>query len=334
MADDTPLLIVDPELEDRKEKFSVALMGATCGMIFGLVVTLVGLVGGLMSDQISGLGNTGIGMGVFAAFALLHLTISVLWTGWSGRDRFQAHLGSFLFAAVGGGLYFYAAFSGTGWLVTGFVGGFLFVILLGHGILGIEHTPPKSRKTSYLFSPFERSALTIVLMVGTMLGVGVGMNSSGHRIIGRGAFSRTFLAESIGASRYQVNILLFGLRKPYRLAKALAAAKARGLALRILVTPEVRNGHARELDALIRAGVSVRVLPAPLPSYIRPFVLLDHRILLTGAGGWGTRDREVGHQMRMTANLLSLGKIRLYQKNFDSLWSGSTALSSGTPSPP
>lgn len=323
MSDDESVRIIDPEIEDKNEKFSVALMGAASGMIFGLVAIFVGIMVGFMADQRSGLTNVGIGMGVFSFFALAHFGISRAWLGKSDSGRLQANLAFFLFAILGGALYFYAAFSDTEWLASGFLGGLLFTILLGKGILAIENDPPRSRRTTYIFSPFERHALIIILLVGTILGVGVGMNSDGHRAIGRGPFARTFLAEKIGDSRHEVDLLLFGLPKSYRLRNALQAEKRKGLSIRILLTQDAALRYAPDLLALAKAGFSVRILPPGLPSYIRPFALVDHRILLTGSGGWGSRDLAGGHQMKMTANLLSLGKIRLYQKNFNSLWSQS-----------
>jgi hypothetical protein len=330
VADDPSFQIVDPEEEDKNEKFSVALMGATSGMICGLVVVFVGLVGGIMSDQRPGLSNVGIGMGVFAIFALVHLAISRRWLGGTGKDMLQANLAFFLFAALGGALYFYASYSDTEWLAPGFLGGILFVGLLGKGILSIERPPLKSRRTTYIFSPFERNSILIVVLVGTILGIGVGMN--GHRAIGRGPFARTFLAEKIAGAHHEVNILVFGLPKSYRLQNALREAKKKGIALRMLATRETAIDYPKELLSLRDAGIPTRILPSHLPSFIHPFVVIDHRILLTGSGGWGSRTQSEGHQMRMTANLLSLGKIRETGKNFDSLWQESTPFASPAPS--
>lgn len=326
MVDDGSFSISDPELEDRNEKYSAALMGAASGQIMGLVVLFVGLVGGFMSDQTNGLENTGIGMGLFAAFSFLHYAISRHWLGGADRERLQANLPFFLFALFGVVLYFYATFSDTEWVSAGFLGGILFVILLGKGILAIEKTPPKSRKTTYILSPFERNSLIIVVLVGSMLGVGVGMNSEGHREIGHGPFARTFLSETISSAHHQVAILLFGVPRSYRLRKGLLAAKSKGLSVRVLVTAQAASAYATDLLALRKAGIPVRILPDALPSYIRPFALIDRRILLTGSGGWGSLTTDGGNEMKMTANLLALPKIHLFLKNFDSLWNRSTPL--------
>lgn len=333
MADDASFQIIDPEEEDKNEKFSVALMGATAGMIFGLVAIFVGLVGGFMSDQRTGLTNVGIGMGIFTVFALFHYIISRRWVGTSEPVHLQANLAFFLFSALGGALYFYATFSYTEWMASGFLGGVLFVLLLGKGLLSIENPPVRSRKTTYIFSPFDRHALMIILLVGSILGVGVGMNSQGHREIGRGPFARTFLAEKIAGSHHFVNILVFGLPKSYRLQNALREAKKNGIRIRLLLTREAVQNYPEDLLSLQKAEIPVRVLPSRLPSYIHPFVLIDQEILLTGSGGWGSRKQGDGAQMRMTANLLSLGKIHLYRKNFDSLWQQSLPPPLRSPSP-
>ena len=332
MSNDPSVRIIDPEIEDNNEKFSAALMGAASGQIFGLVALLMGLVGGLMSDQQTGLVDVGIGMGIFSAFSLLHYGISRRWLGPADPQRLQASLTFFAPAFLGGLLYFYATFADTAWPVMGFAGGFLFILLLGMGILFLEHTPPRSRKTTYVFSPFERQSLLIVVLVGSILGVGVGMSSQGHRAIGRGPFARTFLSEQILSSRHQADLLLFGLPHSYRLLRALKEASGRGLPVRVLVTAEALTHFPAEIRSLTSAGVPVRILPDHLPAFVRPMALFDRRILLTGSAGWGSLTPEAGTLMRMEANILSQGRIHATQSLFDNLWNHSSLPAKGTAS--
>ncbi len=335
MATDPNLRIIDPEVEDKNEKFSAALMGAAAGQIFGLVAFLMGLVGGAMSDQQTGLLDVGIGMGIFTVFSLLHYGISRRWLGRADPKRFQESLAYFIPAILGGLLYFYASYADTSWPAMGFAGGFAFILLVGKGILFLEHTPPRSRKTTYIFSPFERQSLLIVILVGSILGVGVGMSSQGHRAIGRGPFARTFLSEQILSARHQADLLLFGMPNSYRLLQALKTARQRGLPVRVLVTPETFARYRPEVLALTAARVPVRILPENLPTYIRPMALFDRRVLLYGSGGWGSLSPDGGGQMHMLANLLSQGRIHASQKLFDTLWLQSiSAGKSGTQTPP
>ncbi len=323
MTADPSLRIIDPEIEDKNEKFSAALMGAVSGQIFGLVAFLMGLVGGAMSDQQTGLMDVGIGMGIFTIFSLVHYGLSRRWLGRAEAKRFQESLAYFGPAILGGLVYFYATFSDTAWPIIGFAGGFVFIFLLGKGVLFLEHVPPRSRKTTYIFSPFERQSLLIVVLVGSILGVGVGMSSQGHRAIGRGPFARTFLSEQILSARHRADLLLFGLPHSYRLVQALKTAQQKGLPVRVLVTPDAAARYHSEILALATAHVPVRILPDHLPSYIRPMALFDRRILLYGSGGWGSLSPDGGSQMHMLANILSQGRIHASQKVFDTLWSQS-----------
>ncbi|MCL4485546.1 MAG: phospholipase D family protein [Nitrospirae bacterium] len=332
MANDPSLRIIDPEVEDKNEKFSAALMGAASGQIFGLVAFLMGCVGGVMSDQQTGLVDVGIGMGIFAIFSLLHYGISRRWLGPADPRRIQASLAFFGPAFLGGLLYFYATFADTDWPVLGYAGGFLFLFLTGKGVLSLEHTPPRSRKTTYVFSPFEGQSLLIVVLVGSILGVGVGMSSQGHRAIGRGPFARTFLSEQILSARHQADLLLFGLPHSYRLVKALSEARRRGLPVRVLVTAEAAGNYSAEIRSLVSAGVPVRILPVHLPTFVRPMALFDKRILLTGSGGWGSLSPDGGGSMHMEANILSQGRIHASQRIFDTLWPQSSL--PATPAPP
>ena len=315
--------MIDPEIEDRNEKFSTAMMGAASGQIIGLVAFFIGLVAGLMSDQQTGLINVGLGMAVFTFFSLIHYGISFKWTGISTRHTLQDGLVFLLPAFLGGILYFYATFANTDWSILGYVGGFLFLLLLGKGILFLENTPPRSRKTTYIFSPFDAHALLIIVLVGSILGVGVGMGSQGHRAIGRGVFARTFLEEKILGSRFQADLLLFGMPHSYRLIQALTKAHENGLPIRVLVTQDASSRYRNEIATLVSQKVPFRILPNALPSYIHPMALFDRRILLYGSGGWGSYDKDGGSQMQMVANLLSIGRIHAAQKVFDSLWNQS-----------
>ena len=95
MTDDQTIRIIDPEEEDRNEKFSSAMMGAASGQIFGLMAFFIGLVNGVMSDQQGGLINIGWGMGLFTFFTLLHFGISRKWVGSPQKPLLQESLGFF-----------------------------------------------------------------------------------------------------------------------------------------------------------------------------------------------------------------------------------------------
>ncbi len=332
MTDDPSLNIIDPEVEDINEKFAVVLMGATSGQIFGLVALLVGLVGGAMSDLMAGLFNVGLGMGLFALFEILHFLILRRWTRTTPEGALQTALAFLVPAGVMALLWSYATFAITDWTALGYPAGFLFVLFFHRGISALTIAPPPSRRTTYIHTPFDRHALLIVALVGSILGVGVGMGSQGHRIIGRGPFARGFLAEKITGARSQADLVLFGIPRPYRLKNALRVAEKKGVRLRILVTRAAAERYAPALEAIEAEKVPVRILPEPLPSYLRPQALVDRRIFLHGSGGWGSFDRAGGHQMRMVGNLLSIGEIRGWQKNFDALWMASSP-PAPTPSP-
>ena len=320
MIDDPSLNLIDPEVEDRNEKLATVLMGTTAGQIFGLVALFMGFVGGIMSDIMSGLHYIGLGMGLFLVFGLLHLALLRRWTGSPPKEAVRTALAFLAPAGLMGVLWEYATFSLTDWAVLGYPAGLLFVFLFFFGITALEIPPPPSRRTTYIHSPFDRHALLIVILVGAILGVGIGMGSQGHRIIGRGPFARAFLADKITGARAQVDLVLFGLPKPYRLENALHTAKKRGIHLRILVSRLASDHYSKELDAIRADQIPVRILPEPIPSFLRPQAIIDHRLFLHGSGGWGSFTSSGGHQMRMVANLLAIGTIRSWQKTFDALW--------------
>ena len=320
MIDDPSLNIIDPEVEDRNEKFATALMGITSGQIFGLVALFMGVVGGLMSDLMTGLHYLGFGMGLFLLFSLLHFALLHRWTGPSPKDASRTALAFLVPAGVMGLVWGYATFSFTDWALLGYPAGLLFVFLLFLGVSALENSPPPSRRTTYIHSPFDRHALLIVSLVGSILGVGIGMGSQGHRIIGRGPFARAFLADKITDARAQVDLVLFGLPKPYRLENALMLAEHRGIRLRILVSRAAALRYAQEISTIRTNHIPVRILPEPIPSFLHPQAIIDRRLFLHGSGGWGSFAPAEGHQMRMVANILSIGTIRSWQKTFDALW--------------
>ncbi|MGC8529904.1 MAG: phospholipase D-like domain-containing protein [Leptospirillia bacterium] len=336
MNENDSLNIIDPEVEDRNEKFAAALMGMTSGQIFGLVALFMGVVGGIMSDLMTGLQYLGFGMGLFLTFSLLHLALLRRWTGTPPKDSLRTGLAFLVPAGLMGIFWGYATFSFTDWAILGYPAGILFVFFLYLGITALEVPPPPSRRTTYIHSPFDRQALVIVTLVGTILGVGIGMGSQGHRIIGRGPFARAFLADKITGARSQVDLVLFGLPKSYRLENALHLARKNGIHLRILVSRAAAARYAKDLAALQADHIPIRLLPEPIPSFLHPQALIDRRILLHGSGGWGSFTPSEGHQMRMVANILAIGEIRSWQKTFDALWGDASPLPAPTPgqSPP
>ncbi len=333
MNENDSLNIIDPEVEDRNEKFATALMGMTSGQIFGMVALFMGVVGGIMSDLMTGLQYLGFGMGLFLTFSLLHLAVLRRWTGAPPKDSLRTALAFLVPAGLMGIFWAYATFSFTDWAILGYPAGVLFVFLLYLGVTALEVPPPPSRRTTYIHSPFDRHALLIVTLVGTILGVGIGMGSQGHRIIGRGPFARAFLADKITGARVQVDLILFGLPKPYRLENALHIARKNGIHLRILVSRAAADRYAKTLDTLHADHIPVRILPEPLPSFLRPQALIDRRIFLHGSGGWGSFTPSDGHQMRMVANILAMGEIRSWQKNFEAFWGEASPLPTSPPGP-
>lgn len=325
MINDPSLNIIDPEVEDRNEKFATALMGITSGQIFGLVALFMGVVGGFMSDLMTGLHYLGFGMGLFLLFSLFHLALLRRWTGPVPKEAAARTALAFLVpAGLMGLIWGYATFSFTDWALLGYPAGLLFVFLLFPGISALENSPPASRRTTYIHSPFDRHALLIVSLMGSILGVGIGMGSQGHRIIGRGPFARAFLADKIADAHAQVDLVLFGLPKPYRLENALQLAEHRGIGLRILVSRAAAERYAQAINAIRAHHIPVRILPEPIPSFLRPQAIIDRRLFLHGSGGWGSFTPSEGHQMRMVANLLAIGTIRSWQKTFDALWNEAT----------
>ncbi|MHB1606196.1 MAG: phospholipase D-like domain-containing protein [Leptospirales bacterium] len=322
---------MDPEIRQKNEQFAMIVMSISFVMILGMIFGMTGLTSALMADQAEGLRIMGWGMAIFTASSLLHLLVSRIWMG--SLVPGQAARNSYLLvpSLVCAIAYLYALFSDTAFVFVGFIGGNLFFPLFGKYILSMEHPAPPSRPGSFQITPFSRVSLATILLIGIIIGLGIGMSASGSQSIGRGLFARTVVSEKLLQSRKSIHMIVFQFIKPYRILEALRQDHSRGLRIRILVRPETLKENRDTINTLLKDGISVRVLPPDTPKWLRPYTVLDDRILLQGSKGWSDHPVPFQRQLTVQASLLLFERIRKMDHNFDVIWNHSTQLKSLPP---
>lgn len=322
---------MDPEIRQRNEQFSMIIMSIAFMMILGMIFGMSGLTSAFMADQVKGLRIMGWGMAIFAASGLFHLLVSRIWMGSlvSGQAARNSYLlvPSLLCVIA----YLYALFSDTAFVFIGFIGGNLFFPLFGKYILSIEHPPPPSLRSSFQITPFSRVSLATIVLIGIIVGLGIGMDSAGSQSIGRGLFARTVVSEKLLHSRKSVHMIVFRFIKPYRILEALKQDHSRGLRIRILVRPETLKENRDTVNTLLKDGIPVRILPPDTPKWLRPYTVLDGRILLQGSKGWSDKPVPFQKQLTVQATLLLFERIRKMDYNFNVIWNHATPLSSLPP---
>lgn len=318
----------DPEQRQRNEQFAMITMGIVFIMILGMIFGMSGLTSAFMADQVKGLRIMGWGMSIFTASSILHLLVSRVWMG--SLVPGQASRNSYLLvpALVCAIAYLYALLSDTAFVFIGFIGGNLFFPLFGKYILSLERPEPPPQKGSFQIFPFSRISLATILLIGVIVGLGIGMDSAGNQSIGGGLFARNIVAEKLLQSRKSVHMIIFRFIKPYRILEALRQDQARGLKIRILVRPETLQEDRETIATLLSAGISVRLLPPDTPKWLRPYAVLDGRILLQGSKGWADIPIPFQKQLSVQATLLLFERIRRMDANFKVIWDHSIPLHS------
>lgn len=328
--DDEQGTYMDPEVAHRNEQFSMTAMSLSIFMILGMIFAIAGLTSGFLSDQEKGLVIMGWGMLLFTGASLLHLVAHRVWLGGfqEGHAVRNAYLLAFSLLSVI--LYLYALLSGTVFVFIGFIGGNVFFPLFGSYILSLERTPPSPRRNTFNITPFSRISLAAILLAGIITGLGIGMASSGSQSIGRGLFARKVVSDKIDHARLSVHMIVFQFIKPYRIVESLKNAHGRGVNIRLLVRPDTIASDPEDIGALRNAGVPIRVLPPDTPKWLRPYTVLDGRILLQGSKGWSDRPVPFQKQLSVQASLILFERIRRMDNNFRVLWDHSIPLT-GTP---
>lgn len=324
--DDEQETSMDPEVAHRNEQFSMTAMSFSIFMILGMIFAIAGLTSAFLSDQEKGLALMGWGMILFTGASLLHLAAHRVWLGGFQKGRAVRNAYLLAFSLLSVILYLYALLSGTVFVFIGFIGGNVFFPLFGSYILSLERTPPTPRRNTFNITPFSRISLAAILLAGIITGLGIGMSSSGSQSIGRGLFARNVVSEKIDRARLSVHMIVFQFIKPYRIVESLKSAHGRGVRIRLLVRPDTVASDPVDIETLRTAGIPIRVLPPDTPKWLRPYTVLDRRILLQGSKGWSDRPVPFQKQLSVQASLGLFERIRRMDNNFRVLWDHSVPL--------
>ncbi len=332
--DEDPQTFLDPEAAHRNEQFSMTVMSLSIAMVLGMIFGMAGLTSAFIADQVKGLALMGWGMLLFAGATILHLIAHRVWLGGyqEGRATRNAYLLAFALLAVI--LYLYALLSKTVFVFVGFIGGNVFFPLFGSYVLSLERVPPAPRRNAFNITPFSRISLAAILLAGIIAGMGIGMSSSGSQSIGRGLFARRVVSDKIDQSRLSIHMVVFQFIKPYRIIESLENARRRGVGIQLLVRPETISENRVDIDSLLKAGIPVRVLPPDTPKWLRPYTILDGRILLQGSKGWSALPVPFQKELSVQASLLLFDRIRRMDSNFLVLWDHSKPINVNAIPPP
>jgi hypothetical protein len=324
--DEEPQTFVDPEAAHRNEQFAMTVMSLSIAMVLGMIFGMAGLTSAFIADQVKGLTLMGWGMLLFTGSAVLHLVAHRIWLGGyqEGLATRNAYLLAFAFLSVI--LYLYALLSKTAFVFIGFIGGNFFFPLFGSYLLSLERVPPAPRRNTFNITPFSRISLAAILLAGIIAGMGIGMASSGSQSIGRGLFARRVVADKIDQSRLSIHMVVFQFIKPYRIIESLQNARKRGVEIQLLVRPEAISGNNGDIESLLKAGIPIRILPPDTPKWLRPYTILDGRVLLQGSKGWADLPVPFQKELSVQASLLIFERIRKMDSNFLVLWDHSKPL--------
>jgi len=325
----------DPEIRARNENFMMTIMAVSFTMIIALILAMSGLTSAFMADQVKGLQLVAWSMALFTPAALLHLIVVRIWLGNLISENIKKNAHLLVISLLGALLFLWALSSNTVFVFAGFIGANVFFPLFGRYILSLEPPFPKTHMGSFNLTPFSRTSMIMILFIGIIVGMGIGMEDAGSQATGRGLFARNIVAKRIGMTHRSIDLIVYHLIKPYRVVEAITSAKKRGITVRILIRAETLSLNASDLQELLQAGAMIRVLPPDTPSWLRPYLIIDKRILIQGSKGWADDPIPFQRQLVIQANLILFERIRRMENTFNVLWEHSKPISmpqSATPS--
>ena len=317
----------DPEVLYRNEQFVMTQMGVSFAMILGMTFGMSGLTIAFMSDQVKGLEVVGWGMIIFTLSSLLHLLVSRVWSGHIETQSITRNGYLLVLSLLCATVYLYALFSDTVYVFMGFIAANVYFPLFGRFILSIEPPPPPLRQGGFNITPFSRVALAAIVLLGIIIGMGVGMSSSGSQSTGRGLFARQIVVRKIEHSRKSIHMIVFRFIKPYRILEALSEKAHSGVKVEVLAMPDTFKEDPSSLATLQSAGIPVRILPPDTPKWLRPYTIIDSRILLQGSKGWADTPVPFQKQLSVQSSMLLFERIRRMDFNFRVFWEHSRPIS-------
>ena len=310
----------DPEVVYRNEQFVMTQMGVSFAMILGMTFGMSGLTIAFMSDQVKGLEVVGWGIIIFTLSSLLHLLVSRIWSGRIETQSITRNSYLLVLSFLSATLYLYALFSDTVFVFLGFIAANVFFPVFGRFILSIEPPTPPLRQGGFNITPFSRVALAAIVLLGIIIGMGVGMASSGSQSTGRGLFARKIVVRKIEHARKSVHMIVFRFIKPYRILEAISEKEHSGVKVEVLAKPGTFKDDPAALATLRSAGIPVRILPPDTPKWLRPYSIIDSRILLQGSKGWADTPIPFQKQLSVQSSMLLFERIRRMNDNFRVLW--------------
>lgn len=317
----------DPEIRARNENFMMTIMAVSFTMIIALILAMSGLTSAFMADQVKGLRLVAWSMALFTPAALLHLIVVRIWLGGLISENIKKNAYLLVISLLGALLFLWTLSSNTVFVFAGFIGANIFFPLFGRYILSLEPPFPKTHMGSFNLTPFSRTSMIMILFIGVIVGMGIGMEDAGSQATGRGLFARNIVAKRIGMTNRSIDLIFYHLIKPYRVVEAITSARKKGVSVRILVKPGTLSVNAQDIQELVRAGAEVRILPPDTPSWLRPYLIIDKRILIQGSKGWADDPIPFQRQLVIQANLILFERIRRMEKTFDVLWDHSKPVS-------
>jgi hypothetical protein len=316
----------DPEIRARNENFMMTIMAVSFTMIIALILAMSGLTSAFMADQVKGLRLVAWSMALFVPATILHLIVAKIWLGGLVTENIKKNAHLLVISLLGAILFLWALSSNTVFVFAGFIGANIFFPLFGRYILSLEQPFPKTHMGSFNLTPFSRTSMIMILFIGVIVGMGIGMEDAGSQATGRGLFARNIVAKRIGMTHRSIDLIFYHLIKPYRVVEAITTARKRGVAVRILIRKGTLLVNASDIQELLRAGAIVRVLPPDTPSWLRPYLIIDKRILIQGSKGWADDPIPFQRQLVIQANLILFERIRRMENTFDILWEHSKAV--------
>lgn len=323
----------DPEILHRNEQFSMTQIGVSFAMILGMIFGMTGLTIAFMSDQVKGLQIVGWGMALFTVSTLIHLGVSRVWTGRIEKEAITRNGYLLVLSLLSVIVYLYALLSDTVYVFAGFIAANIYFPIFGRFALSVEAPPPPARPGSFNITPFSRIALSAIVLLGIIVGLGIGMDSSGSQATGRGLFARNIVVRKIHQSRKSIHMVVFQFIKPYRILEAIKRKEQSGVRVKVLLKPDALQEESQAVASLLSAGIPVRVLPPDTPKWLRPYTVIDSRILLQGSKGWADASSPFQKQLVVQSSMLLFERIRRMDYNFRVIWDHSAPLVAPLPPP-
>ncbi len=310
----------DPEIRARNENFMMTIMAISFTMIISLILAMSGLTSAFMADQVKGLRLVAWSMLLFTPAALLHLIVVRIWLGGLISENIKKNAYLLVISLLGALLFIWTLSSNTVFVFAGFIGANIFFPLFGRYLLSLEPPFPKTHMGSFNLTPFSRTSMIMILFIGVIVGMGIGMEDAGSQATGRGLFARNIVAKRIGMTHRSIDLIFYHLIKPYRVVEAITSARKKGIEVRVLVKTGTLSVNASDIQELLHSGAKVRVLPPDTPSWLRPYLIIDKRILIQGSKGWADDPIPFQRQLVIQANLILFERIRRMEKTFNVLW--------------